>query len=306
MQISDQCYPSWVAHFAVFRDVILRQLGLSDTNYQYDYTYRMFCRYFVYHLVIAKTIFPAEEVLSPHTFTPDPAPSNSDSPSYSFSNSSKNSWTSTENLALIMCEETLNIIDPYSGLSNRLLLLVNDISDLKQEVYATSQLPDLATKRNHWAVLTIKFERMNTSLSNLQQYVSPSISDSDPVEAKNQENTAEAARLATLLLLNESYSAISWGPSHEKSPSSNSSPASVTPLQGSRFFSIDHKRTYTQNILNLIADILSHMPMLTVYWPLWPLFVASCCVDSDQDRIMVMDLFETAMSKSNKGVRKYF
>lgn len=290
-----------MVHFTLFRDIIRERLGLSETKYIYDYTYQICCRYFIPHLVLAKTMLPVEEILPQHLFTWswDLELPESPIPSDWFPTCPSLSWTSTENLALVMDEDRLDQIDPYSGLSNGLLLLINDIADLQREAHQMAKNNDFSfvTAQEASMDLMFRIERLALSLCNLSQDVSICVALSDPEVAEDLRQTAEAGRLAALMLLNEIIHSTSRL-CHEGIPTPQSDG------RASLKFGLEHKTVYSQRIFDLVGDLLERSTTLNVSWPLWPLFIAGSSADTDQRRLVAIQLFEMAMQKSTTlGVR---
>ncbi|MCJ1379578.1 hypothetical protein MMC17_002680 [Xylographa soralifera] len=206
------------------------------------------------------------------------------------------SWTSTKNLALFMCPDTLNNVDTYSGLSNCLLLYINEITDLKQEMLCSSRMP-VSVSRMGEEILLTKAKRIKDSLSNLQQFVPGSVAASDPQFGQNLQRTAEAYRLAAMILLHESVSA---SPSVSKVvPPSKADSHAYLPL-GSAVLDVDDKIAYIRSILTLVGQVLTQ-DAPNCSWPLWPLFIASCCAKTEEDKITALKLFETAQQKIKLG-----
>lgn len=268
LQIWSQQRASWVTHFAAYRHVLLRKYQQRAVQCQDDYLYRLGCRYFAYHLVIAKTAFTVEDgtvaALEP--------------------------WTSTSNLASSMSDQALDEADPHWGVSNRLLLLINDIADLRRYQQISCRgaghgWDEITLERIQAEVATIK-----AALTDLRQKVPEWISTTDQSLATYLQQTADAYQLASSLLLHESFIAL---PFHLNSTSS-SGPAPA-------ILNSEEKTIQIKSILNLVSKTLLR-DKVTVSWPLWPLFIAGCCITSDEDKIKVLELFDTARRKSSLTV----
>jgi hypothetical protein len=151
-----------------------------------------------YHLVIAKTTFMVENVIRT-------IPTSQTVPMIEFCSNSElkadikcQSWTTTANLKSTMPDGSLDEIDPYSGLSNKLLLLINEIVDVKRQIAQKTPLQQSG-------VIRTELLRIHTALMVLQQEVPGWISATNPDLAVNLKQTAEANRLAALILLCESF-----------------------------------------------------------------------------------------------------
>jgi len=262
--------------------MILRGLERLDSHYQNEYSYKLGWRYFSYHLVMAKTVFPVEALIASNK---------------SSSGASSDSWASTENLSLAMSPDTMDVIDTYSGISNHLLLLINDITGLKKHVpFTATGLHGI--RREEEQIFMENIERIHQGLTSLQQNIPGFINNTAPEWVENIRKTAESTRLAALILLQETLN-----------PSLSNSISKFTQKNSSPFFSSildDDKRTsYIKLILGLVGEVIHEGP-LPISWPLWPLFIAGCCAEYEIDRISVMKLFETALKKSNIGVSATF
>jgi hypothetical protein len=167
-----------VSHFAAYRKKLslcpVPYLGHLVTGYvleqavQDDYLYKLGTRYFAYHLVIAKTTLAIE----------DSGPSTSPS---------KCLWTTTERIALGMPERTLVNIDPYSGFSTALLLLINDIVDVRRRRICSPGIDEV--------VLFSELTRLKRSVSVLDQKLPAWVEKTDPDYKLYLQQTAEANRL---------------------------------------------------------------------------------------------------------------
>jgi len=261
--------------------MIIRRRERSDSHYQNDYSYRLGWRYFGYHLVIAKTVFPVEALIAPIE---------------SSSNLSAYSWTSTENLSLIMSPNTLDVIDIYSGISNRLLLLVNEITELKKH-RAFSSTPLHGARREEEGVLMEDIKCIHSSLVSLQQNIPSFINITAPGWVENIRKTAESTRLAALILLHETLRLTLFN--------NISTCAEKNLLQVLGSILDDNNISYIRLILSLVKEVVNEGP-LSVSWPLWPLFIAGCCAKDEIDKISVIALFETALEKSSIGVSAIF
>jgi regulator of replication initiation timing len=186
----------------------------------------------------------------------------------------------------------MDIIDTYSNISNRLLLLINEITELKTR--AESGLTSSHSTGLEADNLQESVERIHQSLLNLQQIVPDFIQVTSPEWVENMQRSAEAARLAALILLHESL---------RPSLFSNRSPLPHPAFSTASDSVLDDndKGVYIKAILDLVRDIMNYGP-LPVSWPLWSLFIAGCCAADEVDRITVLRLFETALKKSNFGV----
>ncbi|RAL00322.1 Zn(II)2Cys6 transcription factor [Aspergillus ibericus CBS 121593] len=151
-------------------------------------------------------------------------------------------------------------IDPYMGFSHSLLLLINRIADLAW------------TERevDHQTVYGLK-----EKLEMIHQ-TSP---DGDG-DSQSSMTIAEANRLGAMLLLYEICS----------SAETNSTFPSFAP---------EDKHDCIRQILDLIQEHKTNI-MRTAVLPLWPLFLAGCCAPSDDERVVVLQLFNEL-----EGIRRF-
>ncbi|KAL4882968.1 fungal-specific transcription factor domain-containing protein [Aspergillus karnatakaensis] len=159
-----------------------------------------------------------------------------------------------------------DIIDPYMGFSHSLLLLINEIAEIAGS--------DSDSKRAKY---------LSEKLDSIRQ--------TPPVESDSNTNSecvaiAEANRLGAVLLLHEVCSS----PTVLKRHASTSLPT----------LDAESRNTCVQQILNLITEKRSIM-MRTAVLPLWPLFLAGCCARDDEERVLVMQLFEELEGRRRFG-----
>lgn len=157
--------------------------------------------------------------------------------------------------------ETPDTIDPYMGFSHSLLLLINQVAEL-----AWKPIDGIKNMR-FTDILPLR-----KRLEGLEQ-VLPSECEDPNTECAA---IAEANRLGALLLLHEICS--------------NKSSAAVNPVN-CHSTELEEKSQYVKLILNLILEKKGNM-MRTAVLPLWPLFLAGCCAFGEEERVIVMQLFE--------------
>ncbi|KIX04189.1 uncharacterized protein Z518_07743 [Rhinocladiella mackenziei CBS 650.93] len=278
-EISDGCNPSWVKHLDGFRRLIHRRQRLAGGNsLRRNDLESFFIQYFAFHLVLAKTAFRVEESgldsahVSPKLSTKTLASAETGEVSMAL-----NSFTSsTSFLSLHMDLDSLHDIDPYMGFSNSLLLLINEVADLA----STSSSPD---SQDNFATATVL--RLKASLDELQQCLPESAMLNMSLVTRRPAftSTAETYRLGALLLLHEvlmnSYSGS---------------------LAYNQVFQPADKHQYTHSIIQLIDENLECM-ISTAVLPLWPLFLAGCCVDNEEERMTALRLFELIEHRKRFG-----
>ncbi|KAH8689185.1 fungal-specific transcription factor domain-containing protein [Talaromyces proteolyticus] len=175
-----------------------------------------------------------------------------------------------------------NAIDSYMGFSNSLLLLINEIADLAWKYPSKVEIDsDIISIRK-------KVQLLRNSLSNLQQTPPPLCTNINFEEyPKNIENPtdlytrtvsefeaiAEANRIGAVLLLHEVCS---------------------SRLQRPDVFGSDGADTKSDSVRRILEIMLENINRMnrTAALPLWPLFLAGCCATSEEDRIIVLRIFE--------------
>ncbi|OJJ42740.1 hypothetical protein ASPZODRAFT_137135 [Penicilliopsis zonata CBS 506.65] len=153
----------------------------------------------------------------------------------------------------------LGEIDVWNGLSHGLLLLINDILDLKNSEDKQGRVHGLE-------------HRLETCVQVLP------LSLQRHTRASLLESTAEAYRLAAWILLQESCREEFLGIALEK---------------------LERRREEEEEaILQLVEQVIGGLDYLPISWPLWPLFIASCvCVDEETQR-RAFALFSLAAQKA--------
>ncbi|EXJ94142.1 hypothetical protein A1O1_02535 [Capronia coronata CBS 617.96] len=287
-EISDGCNPSWVTHLKGFRGLLHRhRRKLANVSPHSWNMQQFFVRYFDFHLVLAKTTFRVDEGDSNADLS-HPIVGNTGSESTSSRSElyhgpdhtrqdhddAPNFSSSTSSLSLHMPLDSMDDIDPYMGFSNGLLLLINEITDIGP----------MASRTGDQARATIHARRLKTSLANLHQRLPESAVSSDMVTRRRAfVATAEAYRLGAIILLHEVLS--------------RSYPAVSAPCHVITKPELDDA---IQSILQLIDTRLEDM-IDTAALPLWPLFLAGCCVDLEEDRMTALRLFEVIEQRKRFG-----
>ncbi|OJK04883.1 hypothetical protein ASPACDRAFT_19817 [Aspergillus aculeatus ATCC 16872] len=283
--ISASCDSSWVRHFTCFQLLVKRA---AQGSFCKSFLHRFFVSYFSAHLVLAKSMFPIEGLLP--VVEPPLHLDTKSTPALTL-DLRETSWTSTAALLGVMDSNTLHQIDIWNGLSDHLLLLINDTLTIREDVLAfnrrhTSDLPTVIVAAQ--ASIETKILGLRASIGNVTQTLpDSSLNYRHATERANSyrllEHTGEAYRLAAFLLLSEA---------------SKSSFLGFTPTNIKEFDSVqiqDHVHT----ILTLVDKIVSKLDFLPISWPLWPLFIAACCSDPDSEaQAKALALFRTAREKA--------
>ncbi|KAJ9616130.1 hypothetical protein H2204_014074 [Knufia peltigerae] len=270
--ISLHCDSTWLVHLKYYREYLvwrIRHPGLASARSPLAH---YAASYFAAHTVLAKSLFsiadsasPAALALLDRTFD------------------SCNTWTSTEFISSFMSTESLNEIDPWNGYSNSLLLLINEIACLREDAVAMHH------HRLSQARIEAKIRLLETSLSRLSQSSPASLRNTDQQTLSHQrrllEGNAEAYRLAAILFLNESSS-----PRFLGLATTNDAGPAIPLLDATK------QQQYVSGVLERVRDIVMHTD-LPVSWPLWPLFIAGCRTDAEEDRMTVLSLLQCAQRK---------
>lgn len=250
-----------------------------------------FVDYFLFHLVIARTVSTLEDVSS--TFqsqmqqhTPEieadchtnsigtenprpPAPLSSLEELLLPSSPSK----MTTVLFSWIEERDLYEINTYKGLSDGLLLLINQIADLGFPANK-AEIP-----KHHQDAVALR-----DSLERLQQRPPPHL---EPFTIHQVSATAEIYRLASLLYLHHKVALIRSRITTRTS--------ALTPL---------YSEPEVCSLLDRLLETFEATPDLTMLAaiPLWPLFIAGCSAEEEDSRVRVLGIFACAESYARFGV----
>lgn len=301
-EITDGCRPSWVTHLKgiqtlvnQYQDFFIKSSRTSDVS-------RFFSRYFSFHLVLARTAFRVEDDI---TFAKTTSSVNTESPSrQEYPSISK----LTDFLSLAMPLEDLDQIDSYMGFSNSLLLLINEVADLAWKYHSKESVEaDLSFVRE-------QVRRLRTSLETLQQ-TPPPLANNGRVDGASfyvfateadglLERTvaefqaiAEANRIGALLLLHEVCASRFQRPDLFRATSTTETESA----DGYESASTDYKPRYVRDILDPMIRNINQISR-TAALPLWPLFIAGCCVTTEEDQITVIKIFEETEKLKRYGV----
>ncbi|KAL3474346.1 fungal-specific transcription factor domain-containing protein [Aspergillus californicus] len=165
-----------------------------------------------------------------------------------------------------------DVIDTYMGLSHSLLLLINRVAEM---AWSDSGSRSMASWKD--------IQQVKEQLEVLRQ-IPPMEKPIDTECVAIATAIAEANRLGALLLLHEIRSSRYPGPSRERK------------MEGT---DTDGKTRCVKQILSLMLEKRASI-MRTAVLPLWPLFLAGCCVSEEADRVTVMRLFEEV-----EGIRRF-
>ena len=215
----------------------------------------------------------------------------------------QDSWTSSETLSPNLSFDNMNCIDPYAGCSDILLLIINDVTDLRRELTSTAipglpiSLESLMEENIQW--FHTLYLRLKATLENLPQIL-PSLTEEGNIENERRRRalegillaTSEAHRYAALVLLEETVSLAS------KCSSSISGPWNDGdgPFSG---YDPQDRDLYVVRTIELVQTVVNLTETgLTAVWPLWPLFIAGCITDDRRYRRLVLELFEGVLSRT--------
>lgn len=303
-EITDSCRPSWVTHLKgihtlinQYQDIFIRSSRTSDVS-------RFFSRYFSFHLVLARTAFRVEDDI---TFTKTASSVNTERRS---TEDCASISKLTDFLSLAMPLEDLDQIDSYMGFSNSLLLLINEVADLAWKYHSKESVEaDLPFVRE-------QVRRLRTSLETLQQ-TPPPLADNGRVDETSfyaftteadglLERTfaefqaiAEANRIGALLLLHEVCVSRFQRPDLFRTAASTEN--DMERIDGYDALATNYKTRYVRGILDPMIKNINRISR-TAALPLWPLFIAGCCVTTEEDQITVIKIFEETEKLKRYGV----
>ncbi|PWY77678.1 hypothetical protein BO83DRAFT_415609 [Aspergillus eucalypticola CBS 122712] len=269
--ISHSCDASWVRHLTCFQMVIKQRIRRHTKTY----VPQLFMSYFSAHLVLAKSLFPIDKVLPAVEVRNDPSSPVEEG----------TCWTSSESLSKAMKSDTLREIDVWNGMSNRMLLLINDILSLKDDVQVMyGEGFDVEERRSAIEAKIITLQRNLQDTTHLLPESLRRCQDSAEVVHRRRllEYTGESYRLAACLLLSEASTPAFLGYTSEHSLG----------LDATR------KQRHVDYILSLVESIVSSLDHLPISWPLWPLFLASCCSTTESEKARALAQFQAAQAKA--------
>ena len=291
-------------------DACLRQASRSadfESLLQYSQ------QYLIYHLVMAKSAFHVDGVIpnsqyilsklleSGVTLSPGPHDQRSmgkeRTSSFAFSrglssgNQDSDSCTAPVSSSTSFGRE-LDEIDPLQGFSNRLLLLINDICDLRDLNTSEDGDSESSETMSEYTVIQIQ-SRLNAliqlpprnsrqSLGESDAGLNDTLALTDPERDRLDliMKTAEANRLAALLFLDETCA--------------THLPHVIPQCRKNRAHHI-------QSILTTVRSICD-TGQITAALPIWPAFLAGCLASNDDTRLQVMEIFDKFERISGFGV----
>ncbi|PYH97524.1 hypothetical protein BO71DRAFT_406882 [Aspergillus ellipticus CBS 707.79] len=275
--ISHSCDATWVRHFACFQ-LVIKQMVRGQRKAPVPH---LFISYFSAHLVLAKSLFPIDKALPVVSVPSVSVPSTSSLPT----SVEEASWTSTVALSKAMRPEKLHQIDMWNGLSNNMLLLINDILSLKHDVSELHQ-QQTSSEETRTAIeekITALQKRLDATTQLLPESVRGVHESAEFAHrCRLLEYTGEAYRLAGCLLLSEASTPAFLGYTAESGKGLDST----------------QKQRHVDLMLSLIEAIVSSLGYLPISWPLWPLFIASCCGASESEKARALALFHAAREKA--------
>lgn len=290
--ISDGCRPSWIKHLRGFRGLLAQHQHVVRTDgFHARGLERFFTQYFLFHLVLAKTTFHAEDTsLGNDTLVNkakgeaiqyDSHPARLGSTSTLSLGRVKPEQVSPSTLlmSLYLSHDALDEVDLYMGFSNALLLLLNEIAELHTSI---SEFRSTTTIENQHPML-VRARRIKRSLDKLIQQPPP-LHGIPEIEQKRLAilAIAETYRIGALLFLHEVLN------------------SAGTATLANRLFRHSDRASYISSILGLVdanKSGLVHMAIL----PLWPLFIAGCCADAESDRLKTIEIFELMENQHRFG-----
>ncbi|KAF7595979.1 hypothetical protein BBP40_004125 [Aspergillus hancockii] len=283
--ISNGCHASWVKHLTCFQLVVKQIIhGHRDAPPVPPF----FISYFSAHLVLAKSLFPIDDMLPAVNVSSNIVQRHNPSPSIP---PTEGTWTSTSSLAKIMQTNTLDEIDVWNGFSNQMLLLINEILSLKDNAQTLHYRCLIATTprtviEQRQVAINTKISMLEMKLATIRQRLPASLlQPHEPTEHPHRchllDATAEAYHLAACLLLSEA-----------------TNPTFLGYTLASRGH-VMRSQDYVDRIFSLVDEVVTPLDYLPTSWPLWPLFIASCCCSPSLEiQARSLALFHVARGKA--------
>ncbi|KAI1652699.1 fungal-specific transcription factor domain-containing protein [Daldinia decipiens] len=309
--ISDNCKSTWISHLVGIFGLLDVCLEKNIRSADYEGILHFSQQYLMYHLIMAKSTLHVDDVIpsykhilskllgSPATthkgrhntnYAGLEGPYNAASRTMS---SGYGNGDSTAQLGFRLVgpsfNDELDKIDTHQGFSNRLLLIINDICDLRDAQNSDeSNHQDADTEALERRVVEIQF-KLDTLTQvppeNIQVLEAGTNRDVqlEPEELRRKLEfitmTADSNRLAALLFLDETCA--------------THLPHIVPQCR--------------KNRSAIIQKTLSHVKLIcetgpiTAALPIWPVFVAGCMASTDDDRLQVMEIFDMFLSQKKFG-----
>ncbi|KIW19897.1 hypothetical protein PV08_00472 [Exophiala spinifera] len=285
--ISNSPSAEWLIHLSYFRKLLMLQPSQQHT-FKRSLAYQFFMSYFTSHTVLAKTLFSLEDAMAEASRPWDTALDGSSRTAEMTSPPSKDHWSDTTKMCRLMPSEDRDFIDPWNGCSNTFQLLLNDICSLKDEAKLLLQLsPTDYTERI--ATIDTTIRHLKARLLSLTQLRPSTLDYDDHPESASRKRLlkvrAEAYRTAALLFLHQSSKPAFYGRT-VTSPLPGSFPA----------LSQEEVTHYTKTTLDSVHEVVAGTT-LPFSWGLWPLFIAACTLQSEDDKVRAISIFTTARQK---------
>ncbi|EED15928.1 hypothetical protein TSTA_010460 [Talaromyces stipitatus ATCC 10500] len=267
-EITDGCRSSWVTHLKGIHTLIKQYQDVSFRNSRASDVSRFFSRYFSFHLVLARTAFRVENDITftehgsgVHTSASSSILTGDEKQIHSPSSRSSSVSKLTDFLSLAMPLEDLDQIDSYMGFSNSLLLLINEVAHLAWK-YHSKELAEA-----NLPFVREQVRRLRTSLETLHQ-TPPPLGDNG--------------------YLNEAQPFHAFGNSNQRDEELKRIVSEFQAIAEAN--RLEHCFMHEVILGPMIQNI--NRINRTAALPLWPLFIAGCCVTTEEDQITVIKIFE--------------
>lgn len=185
----------------------------------------------------------------------------------------------------------LDEIDPLQGFSNRLLLVINEICDLRDYHDSSDMGEGTTTLECMVGQIQSRLETLTQlppkGVSRLSEGLHTCHNNSTAPEEIQRDRlelirmTAETHRLAALLFLDETCATYF--------------PHLIPVCRSNRTYHI-------QRILTIVQRICDTGP-ITAALPIWPVFLAGCLASTDDSRLQVLEIFDKFERLGRFGVR---
>lgn len=316
-KIWDGSRPAWVKHFICYRDMaLLKSTTQPLISGRTRHMYKWFNKFFIYHIIMCKTAFNIDDEVSGSAYIsptspPDESPSAQQRQGLQGRHHNyPHSWSSSETLSLSMSLDGLEYIDPYTGFSDALLLLINDIADLKYQFLSAIMDADLLEDQNLMEeiiqVCVHKYTRLKATLENIEQHLPLTVLEYEAVDYSQRQAirkvliaTSKAYKCASLILLSETVGLLA-------KYYTSFTGAFLDYREIFHGYNPQDNERYATETIQLVYEVVNFTDIgLTTSWPLWPLFIAGCVVNDKWYRALVENSFETVMRRTPFGVRIY-
>ncbi|KAI0134993.1 fungal-specific transcription factor domain-containing protein [Daldinia grandis] len=310
--ISDNCKSTWISHLVGIFGLLDVCLEQNIRSADYEGILHFGQQYLMYHLIMAKSTLHVDDVIPSYKHilskllgSPVATRKGHNNANYAGVEGAHNvalrtvpssygngDFTAQPGFRLVgpSFNDELDKIDTHQGFSNRLLLIINDICDLRDAQNSDEsnhQDADMEALERRVIEIQSKLDTLTqVPPGNIHQVLEAGMDRDARVEPEELRRklefitmTADSNRLAALLFLDETCA--------------THLPHIVPQCRKSRSATI-------QKILSYVKNICETGP-ITAALPIWPVFVAGCMASTDDNRLQVMEIFDKFLSQKKFG-----